>query len=53
MLPQEMKASQVPKSPVEDDAPVDMAFGSVEERRPYTLATFYRSVLFQMVLFGA
>ncbi|KAH4068456.1 hypothetical protein HBH92_016150 [Parastagonospora nodorum] len=53
MLPQEMKASQAPKSAVEDDSPVDMAVGSVEERRPYTLATFYWSVLFQMVLFGA
>jgi hypothetical protein len=32
---------------------VDVAVGSVEEHRPYTFPTFYRSVLFQMIMFGA
>ena len=32
--------------------PEDMGAGSVEEVRAYTPRTFYRSVLFQMILFG-
>lgn len=36
-----------------DDNQVHIAVGTVEERRAYTLRTLFRSVLFQMVLFGA
>ncbi|KAL5119247.1 hypothetical protein ACEQ8H_002734 [Pleosporales sp. CAS-2024a] len=36
---------------VADDGVTDVAVGAVEERT--TLSTFYRSVLFQMILFGA
>jgi hypothetical protein len=35
-----------------DDA-VDFAVGSQKQAWNYTFSTFYRSVLFQMVLFGA
>lgn len=35
-----------------DDGPDDLAVGSLEETRSYTPRTFFRSVLFQMVLFG-
>lgn len=40
-------------SKIMDDNQVHVAVGTVEERRPYTPRTFFRSVLFQMVLFGA
>jgi hypothetical protein len=36
-----------------EDGAVDVAIGAIEECHPYTSRTFYRSVLFQMVLFGA
>jgi hypothetical protein len=36
-----------------DDGATDVAVGLVEEHRPYTFPTFYRSVLFQMIMFGA
>lgn len=35
-----------------DDGPDDLVVGSLEETRSYTPQTFFRSVLFQMVLFG-
>ncbi|KAH7093656.1 major facilitator superfamily domain-containing protein [Paraphoma chrysanthemicola] len=35
-----------------NDGAADVAIGAVEEHRPYTFPTFYRSVLFQMILFG-
>ncbi|KAF3034409.1 hypothetical protein E8E12_005438 [Didymella heteroderae] len=37
---------------IANDSPDDLGAGSVEEVRAYTPRTFYRSVLFQMVLFG-
>jgi hypothetical protein len=40
-------------NPAVDDGVADVAVGSMEEHRPYTLSTFYRSVLFQMIMFGA
>jgi hypothetical protein len=36
-----------------EDGAVDVAIGGVDECHPYTFRTLYRSVLFQMVLFGA
>jgi hypothetical protein len=35
-----------------NDGAEKVAVGSVEEVKAYTPRTFYRSVLFQMVLFG-
>jgi hypothetical protein len=46
------KDGGIPTSTV-DDVATDVAVGSMNEQRPYTLSTFYRSVLFQMVMFGA
>jgi hypothetical protein len=48
----DVKDSGITDSTVDDGA-TDVAVGSVEEHRPYTLPTFYRSVLFQMIMFGA
>jgi hypothetical protein len=36
-----------------DDGVTDFAIGSVKVHRPYTFSNFYRSVLFQMIMFGA
>lgn len=36
-----------------DVALADVAVGSVEERPRSALSTFFRSVLFQMIMFGA
>jgi hypothetical protein len=52
MASSEMKDTKV-TSKIADDGTVDVAVGSMEEYRPYTLPTFYRSVLFQMIMFGA
>lgn len=41
---------------IESNAVGDVAVGQVIEakrKHPWTLSTFYRSVLFQMILFGA
>jgi hypothetical protein len=35
-----------------DDSATDVAVGSMEEHRPYTVSIFFRSVLFQMIMFG-
>ncbi|KAJ4399173.1 hypothetical protein N0V91_009630 [Didymella pomorum] len=50
-----MAASDTKKPSIVDTAnhdPEDVAVGSVENVRAYTPRTFYRSVLFQMILFG-
>jgi hypothetical protein len=36
-----------------DDSATDVAVGSMKEHRPYTVSIFFRSVLFQMIMFGA
>ena len=38
---------------VADDGVADVAVGSVEERPRSVWSTFFRSVLFQMIMFGA
>lgn len=50
-----MAASDTKKPSIVDTAnhdPEDVAVGLVENVRAYTPRTFYRSVLFQMILFG-
>jgi hypothetical protein len=47
-----MKDTKV-TSTIADDGAVDVAVGTMEECRPYTFRTFYRSILFQMIMFGS
>jgi hypothetical protein len=51
MTPSQIKNTNVVDNM--DDGEDDFAVGSVEDVPNYTIKTFYRSVLFQMVLFGA
>ncbi|KAH7562174.1 major facilitator superfamily domain-containing protein [Bipolaris maydis] len=49
----EIKADTGITNLVADDGVADVAVGSMEERPRSALSTFFRSVLFQMILFGA